>query len=196
MTDLKYLIDYKWHILRWWYRGYSILMWLMTLLMCVQFVWAEESILLMVINILLNIFFILFEVKCLMKDPLNYLSQNMNIMDSFVFTFDIIALIVGKIYDSQLVEYLITLCIVLLCLRAMTHLRIFDGTRYLIIMILQVFNNISSFLVIYGFFIFAYAIVWLKASQLNGIEQDYMQALAVTTNLAFGSWDTGEYTSN
>ena len=78
----------------------------------------------------------------------------------------------------------------------MTHLRIFDGTRYLIIMILQVFNDIFSFLVIYVFFVFAYAIIWLKASQLNQIEMNYMESLEVSVNLAFGDWDTEGYTKN
>lgn len=93
-------------------------------------------------------------------------------------------------------EYAITLCLVILCLRAMTHLRIFDGTRYLIIMILKVFNEIASFLVIYVFFVLAYAIIWLKLSLLDGLEIDYSSSLNFSTNLAFGEYDSSEFTKN
>lgn len=82
-------------------------------------------------------------------------------------------LILGRVSESDTVEYAITLCLVILCVRAMTHLRIFDGTRYLIIMILKVFNEIASFLVIYVFFVFAYAIIWFKMSLLDDVEINY-----------------------
>jgi len=196
MSDLKYLIDYKWHILRWWYRGYSFIMWFMTFTTCLNLVWLNESVFLIVLNILLNLLFLYFEVKCFAKNPKKYLESKLNGIDAFIFTFDIIIVILGGVSNNDAVEYAITLCLVILCVRAMTHLRIFDGTRYLIIMILKVFNEIASFLVIYVFFVLAYAIIWLKLSLLGGSEIDYTASLYFSTNLAFGEYDSSEFTRN
>ena len=92
-----------------------------------------------VVIIIFSATFVLFELKCMVSDTLYYIKDFWNYVDLFIQIFTVIscAIITGKELDNMTVglNWMRLVCVVILGVRAITWLRVFRPTRYLITMV-------------------------------------------------------------
>jgi hypothetical protein len=128
-----------------------------------------------------------------------YLMNPSNYYDLVCLSFSIIAAFLVyyctdpfQLANRPVYVWLRMLPVVLLGCRAITWLRVFTPTRYLITSVMSVFAAMVPFLTILFFFILIFASMWrlsdgLTGDNYTGEEQTFYQSLTVSLNVIFGN---------
>ena len=194
-SDLKYLINHKWAIIKPWCYLHSLLFMALTACSCAYLMFCQDSYWLFVSSMALNIYFMIFELQNLRGNFKQYIFMDLNWVDLFV-TFNNVFILRSNTSvraPNSTENYIRLFFVMLVCLRAITQLRIIDQVRYIISMILQSFLDIIPFLVVYLCFILTYSLAWIELSRNNESKEDdasFWQSMAISVNLALGAWET------
>ena len=166
LSDMKHLINYKWIKLRRVIIVHAFIFAILVIISTIHLVFYERSVVLMVICLILNAGFIFFEIACARGDFINFLKRGFNWLDAILFPFNIFTLIMNWL-SVEWTEIIIALDIFLYMFRGLTYMRVFDQTRYLISMILQVFSDMISFLIIVIFWVVMFTLISLVLHKLD-----------------------------
>ena len=200
LSDYTHLINYKWRILKPFINLHAFGFWLLILVMALHIIIDQKSIPLVVLCILFNVIYVIYELICAWGEFFSHLFRDMNWLDLFCYLFNFFTLaVIWSIEDvSTLKQIVLVLDIIFYFIRGITYLRIFKQTRYLISMILRVFFDIVSFLVILSLFIFGLAMIAYEISILN--EDDttltFGKAITICYLLALGEFSDWEPKKN
>ena len=138
-SKYKALIYYKWARVYTFALIYSVLFWTQLVLTYIHLGYFPEQVWMGVVIIVFSATFVLFELKCMVSDTLYYIKDFWNYIDLFIQIFTVIscAIITGKESDNMTVglNWMRLVCVVILGVRAITWLRVFRPTRYLITMV-------------------------------------------------------------
>ena len=96
LSDMKHIINYKWMKLQRVILVHAFLFLILVLLMTWHLVFAEDSTILFILCLIMNIGFILFELTCAQGDYLSFIVRGFNWMDAVLYPFNILTLIVNQ----------------------------------------------------------------------------------------------------
>jgi hypothetical protein len=124
-----------------------------------------------VIAVVFHLYFWVLEGSAFLADRKNHFKRGINWFDAFLHPLSIVALILIYINQSSRTQTLTVefprwlgiirlIFLVTISIRGMSQLTAFDGTRYFLSMLNQVFYDVFYFLFIYGYFILIYALIW------------------------------------
>jgi hypothetical protein len=195
--QLKYMgiIYYKWSQILYPATIYSFLYWILNGLITAFMGFSYNSFGLGWAIIVLNVIFISYEVKGISynwkeswKDPWNY-------YDTISHGFTMIAVMI--LFKNPTITYemswLRIISFVLISFRGVMMLRIFSGTRYLLVMMLEVFNDMVAFLSIFFWMTFAYWFMCLTRPSLyvGGADLELKAAIGQSLDIAFSNFNAG-----
>ena len=191
----KSVIYYKWQKVYPAAVVYSCIFWILNALYVAFMGFAYDNLGLLVVIVILNILFILYEVKCFSftfrdsyKDIWNYYDILIHVFSIFSVFFVYVNSHLGENYKYS---WLRLFSFVLISLRAFMMLRIFKQTRYLIVMLLEVFWDMRPFLSVFSYIIFIYWFVCLvRPGLVIGGERDttFYVAVQQAMNIAFDNF--------
>ena len=197
--DLQYLyksiIFYKWAKVLPWAIVYSVMVWILNALYVAYMGFAYHQLGLLITIVILNILFIAYEIKCFVFTFKDSVRDLWNYYDFLIHLFSIFS--VFFVYynhdDSEAYKYswLRLISFVLISLRAFTMMRVFSATRYLIVMLLEVFKDMVAFLSVFFYIIFIYLFVCLIRTNLtpDGEDTPFYEAVKQGFNIAFSNFD-------
>lgn len=201
-NEMLPMIYYKWSSMFHMALVYSMLYWLMAIAAYIFFGFQTDHKgwggLVCVLNIL---FFIYEVVNGLSLEAKEYLSDLWNIFDLLMLVFSFANVIVILNTDSpDLIYYawLRVVTVTFLWVRAITWLRVFSATRYLIAMVLQVFLDMRAFLIVFIAAILGYTFIWRLSPLLQAEDGlvpdpgDFYPAMYKPVMLIFGNGPTNE----
>ena len=203
-TTMLPMIYYKWSVIRRFGFLFSFLYWVMAILAYTFFGYYSDLLGLGVVVCILNVLFFCYEVKCAVSLGLKtHLKNPWNWVDLLILGFSFSCVVSclaspSKINDSNMV-WLRIFAASAIWTRAITWLRVFGPTRYLITMVLQVFIDMVPFLIVFLTAIVAYAYIWRLSPLLedplpqSSLEpSSFYESLYVPVMLIFGNGLTGE----
>lgn len=196
-------VRYKWNKIFKFALIYSILYWIMNMMAYLYNGFYFTTIPLGITLSILNILFLLFELKCAFADYKMYLRSVWNWTDLAIHTLSIAtvySLMGASDPNNDLtLAWLRVINVGLLSFRGITMLRVFKQTRYLITMLLQVFLDVIPFIVVLAFVIIIYIYVWFvidffgeDIESTSGI--NYYESIKVAFNTFFGQYPTDDLT--
>ena len=196
LSDMKHVINCKWTKLLKVILVHALIFAILVALTTWHLVFEPDSTALFVICIIMNILFILFSITCALGDFKNYIKRGFNWADALLFPFNIVTLIIN-FTDVEYKEIAIALNIFCYMFRAITYLRVYGPTRYLVSMVLQVFIDMGSFLIITTFWIFMFTFILMA---LRGMDEEYdpkrrdfVNVLLEVFQACLGQYGTDEY---
>ena len=166
LSDMKYLINYKWLKLKKVIIVHAICFFLFIMVNTVYLVFYPAEVWLGIICLVLSLAFILFELTCAKGDVVNFILRGLNWLDIVCFVFNIFTLIIAALKVPNN-EIMIAIDVFLYMFRGITYLRIFDGTRYLVAMILRVFTDMISFLIISILWVVMFSLIFKVLHRLD-----------------------------
>jgi len=206
------IVYYKWDRYFKTVLVYCIIYWLNFILAYIYFGYYPKSAVLLTLILIFTLLLIAFELKCIfsrqkknrsetIRDFINlkdYFMKMSNAYDMLSLCFTLgIALLVNT-YDPYTLTNTPSLVwmrmwvVVLLGGRAITWLRVFRRTRYLITSVMSVFLEMIPFLTILSCFILIFAFMWRMADGLTGDypsdgQLTFYESIVITLNLVFGN---------
>ena len=198
------LIYYKWNYSYWFALPFSLLYWTMAICAYVFLGFFPEQIGLAVVVCSLNVLFFAYEIKCAvnlgfknhLKDPWNWADL---IVLAYCFGIVVLCLILQNNINNPYMVWLRIFAASAVWIRAITWLRVFGPTRYLITMVFQVFIDMIPFLVVFITAIIIYTFIWRLSPLLEDplpqstLEPDgFYNTLYIPVMLIFGNGQTGE----
>lgn len=198
-TILKPIIYHKWASVFKFATCYTFIFWITTALAYIYFGYFFDLLPIGVVLAFLNLLLILYEAKCWFSiGTKKYASSIWNLTDIVIQTYCMCASILfivnfesGEFLPTLVLNWIRVTVVPLLLVRAITWLRIFSPTRYLITMVLQVFLDIRPFLIILTTVIFTFSYMWRISVNLiapnRGEEQTFYEALYSGVFIIFGS---------
>ena len=199
-SKCKVLIYQKWNKIFPYAILYAATFWTMNIILYILLSIRTESKTLGTIVIILNSLFLVYEFKNCISNFSRYIRDPWNYYDIFIQVLSIVAcsLIVGKDEDKMTItlNWIRVLVVLLVGIRAITWLRVFSPTRYLITMVLGVFQDFVPFLIILITAIFVFAFFWRLTPGLGPNEitapLGFYSAVQVPVNIIFGNSPQGE----
>ena len=140
LSDMKHIINYKWYKLKRVILIHALAFAILVVLSTAYLVFYESNFVLFLLCLILNILFIFFEITCARGDFRSFFSRGFNWLDALLFPLNIATLIITQV-NVKNKEIVIAVDIFVYMFRGLTFLRVFDGTRYLVAMILRVFRS-------------------------------------------------------
>lgn len=195
--QLKYMgiIYYKWSQILYPATIYSILYWILNGLITAFMGFSHGNFGLGWAIIVLNVIFISYEVKGISYDWKESWKDPWNYYDTVTHTFTMITVMIffknpELTYD---LSWLRLVSFVLISFRGVMMLRIFAGTRYLLVMLLEVFNEMVAFLSIFFWMVFGYWFMCLTRPSLivGGQDLDLKDAIGQSLDIAFSNFNAG-----
>lgn len=145
------------------------------------------------VGILPNLAIMIVEIisSCVVKD---YFDSVYNWFDLIVlpgtFFFSFVNIMTDSKDQSKFMNILNFVLSTLMNIRTITYFRVFDSFRYLIEMIINIYRDIRTFLVVILFYVLTYAMGLRAIDQINsGKGKPYSDYIKVGLELAFGNWD-------
>ena len=165
IRDYYYVfVHYKWNKIFKFALIYSVIYWIMNMMAYLYCGFYFNVVPLGITLSILNILFLLFELKCASADYRRYLSSAWNWVDLVIHSLSIATVysLMGADHTNvnQFLAWLRVVNVLVLSIRGITMLRVFKGTRYLISMLMQVLLDVIPFLVVLGFVILIYIYIW------------------------------------
>lgn len=200
MTDLEYLIKALWSRQKIYIFAYSILAWIHTFLLYLGIIWynGNDRTLTITISYYITCFLLVFyEVIVFCRSGIGYLRSLYNMTDLIIYLGGFIIMNIANesmgLHDTEPVYNLVTSCILFIAgARLLTHLKVIDGVRYLISMIMWVFMDIFYFLIILATSVIIFASLSLhisKPSQLSSsAPSPFLYSVTSTYLLGFSSF--------
>lgn len=212
MSDLRYILREMWRnnvILSW---CYAICNWAATLLFFIVTVFTQKNFWLILLSSIFFFILILFELVVASKGLKRYFKQQDNIVDLLQYSMmpAIMAFNFYGLFDDKekWYNFIVTVTMMVAAGRALTMLRVVDGVRYLVAMILQVFIDMQYFMYILIFSTIFLALIDLEVNKTciteecieNNAELNFtslMLAVDLMYNLGYGGWgDSAGYNFN
>lgn len=196
----KVLIYQKWNKIFPYAMMYAIIFWTMSIILYAALSIRTESKGLGTTVIVLNSLFLIYEFKNCISNFSRYIRDPWNYYDIFIQVLSIVAngLVAGK-EETQMtiaLNWVRVIVVLLVGIRAITWLRVFSPTRYLITMVLGVFQDFVPFLIILITAIFVFAFFWRLTPGLGPSEvvspHHFYTAIQVPVNIIFGNAPQGE----
>lgn len=199
-TRLSKLINYKWKKIYGFQVFMTLLFWVYNFMLYYYLGFSMGTEWMGIVLLLISTFFILCEVKFMLTEGLKFFKERYQI---FVLTLHLIALWTVAIiqYNGGPVEFravnvLRMLSVVLVSLRGIWMMRVFQNARYMVTMLYQVMMRVLNFFVIFFYIIFIFESIWrVLPSVIDSAEPDNSlgDSLIETFNVAFMSYDTSTY---
>ena len=206
--DLKHVVQHIWRVNKW-----TVVLplvafeWLTMTLFFVQIVLNNKSLILTGTIILLSVTELILDLMDAFRNSKNYFSVPYNYLD--LIQYSSIPIISSLVYSTNiidssnlLVNFLTNIIVMVAGFRGITGLKIFDSLRYQIAMILQVFANIRSLLLITACSIVVFSVIEINHHSRENPEYDgWVQMkdhLYYYMNTIFGNWTdhSEEFISN
>ena len=193
--QLKYMgvIYYKWSQILYPATIYSFLYWILNGLITAFMGFSHTTHGLGWAIIVLNVIFISYEVKGISYDWKESWKDPWNYYDTISHSFTIIAVMIlfknpELTYD---LSWLRIVSFVLISFRGVMMLRIFAGTRYLLVMLLEVFHDMVAFLSIFFWMTFGYWFMCLTRPSLTvgGKDLELKAAIGQSLDIAFSNFN-------
>lgn len=195
-TKFKTVIYHKWSKVQRHALAYAFLLWTMNTLLYVFLGYYPERRGLLITVIILNIFFIFFEIKCAASASRSYVKDKWNYVDIGAQTFSIVICLLcygtppGEL--SMTLSFLKVICVLLMGFRSLTWLRVFQSTRYLITMVLEVFIDVVPFLIILVAASLLTSFAWLVLPHLGPVtsttqEMTFFASMIIPIDMIFGN---------
>lgn len=169
MTELRYIVREIWKRNIYFIWIYTLLAWLRTAFFCYIMIWDDSSLIFTIPTLVLNIAFFIFELFVFIKDPLDYIKSVFNWLDAFqtLMTFIVLFQFYNDSRDPELVlnNTLYTFLIFVSTMRSLSLFQIFDSVRYMVSMLVQVFKDMISFLLVFFISVGILGILHLQASR-------------------------------
>ena len=148
--------------------------------------------------LVLSALLVLFEVKTFFTDYRVYFQSLWNLFDLVAFLFFIFVVIHNMATDEEAhtVElanvWFRFISVLLLSVRSLVWLRVFSPTRYMVTMVLEVFNDFAPILIILAVILLIYGYTWRLAPSLTSGgssegEMDFYNSFLNAVNLIFGN---------
>lgn len=199
-TKCKVIVYKKWNRIFYYALIYSIVFWSMNILLGVFLGFNTENKTMAIIVVVMNILFLLYEFKDMASNTIRYIKDPWNYFDLLIQIFSIVSclMIMGKTESEMTLalNWIRVLVVTFIGVRSITWLRVFAPTRYLITMVLAVFQDFVPFLVILiaGIILFGY--IWRLTPGLGPGDlqepMDYYTAVQTPVNIIFGNAPEGE----
>jgi hypothetical protein len=193
-------VQYKWNKIYKFALIYSVIYWIMNLMAYVFNGFYFSVVPLGVTLSVMNMLFLLFELKCALADYRRYLSSPWNWIDLVIHTFSIITIYIilgtSEVNNSMALAWVRVITVFVLSFRGITMLRVFKQTRYLISMLLQVLIDVVPFIVVLAFVLLIYIYVWFvivyyKTDEVDGNTQpNYYDSIQLAVFTFFGQFPT------
>lgn len=207
LGNIGFLIKELWRRYRFLVIIYAFIHWSTTLLAIYLTLYNKKFIILIVLTGFNIVILFLYELIVMSVDFKKYLSSPYNWIDLLTNTSLFVLVVVlnpfGFLDDkNKLHNFLQTFLLLLAGGRSVTHLKVIDGMRYLIGMIIQVFVDMRYFMLLLAINIFLFGCIFEHTSKTNDeIEENTLlsafKGLDYVYNLGYGAWDnTNEYTAN
>ena len=141
---------------------------------------------------------LVFEIIDILTKGLKYFSSVYNWFDVLLYPvgMGLTSYVILKGYDfleNETENFLVVLVLYLALLRAVSMLRVLDSTRYLILMILRVYLDMTPFFVILLFYIIGNACIYILIKITKGEKdftlRDLKRSSDVIYNWGYGNWD-------
>lgn len=195
--QLKYMgiIYYKWSQILYPATIYSFLYWILNGLITAFMGFSHTTHGLGWAIIVLNVIFISYEVKGISYDWKESWKDPWNYYDTISHSFTIIAIMI--LFKNPELTYELSwlriVSFVLISFRGVMMLRIFAGTRYLLVMLLEVFNDMVAFLSIFFWMTFGYWFMCLTRPSLTvgGKDLELKDAIGQSLDIAFSNFNAG-----
>lgn len=190
------LILYKWNHLKFWLWIQLVLFSLMTVCFNAFLYLTDNSPYYLLPTVFLNVFIGIYEIKCMITAIMTeteYFNSLYNWLDmTIIIGISPLAFInyVTKNDHIELSIFNFFFCL-LLNIRSLTYYKVIDPLRYLVVMIFQIFKDISAFLIIIVLFILIYGIGLLGIDDINKVEDKdtFVNKIKIAIVLALGNWD-------
>ena len=199
-TDFKPLIYFKWSRILKYALIYTFLHWVMNIMLYIFLGYDTESIGLGVAIIVINCFFLLFELKCFATSPISYIKDWWNYIDIGVQIFSIFTC--ANVWGTKTrhltvrQNYIRLFCVLAMSFRSITWFRVFRSTRYLITMILIVFVDVTPYLIMLIPACFITAFAWRMIPTLGpdyvGSEISFFESIMVPIDMLYGNGPSNE----
>ena len=165
------LIYHKWSKIFAFAVWYSAVFWVLNILAALYLSDYIIKFELALVVCILNGLFLLFELKCLISDSQNYMSDMWNMVDASVHFFSIFStvfVVTGSDGSGSRANDWLRLCVIVgMTVRSITLLKVFAPFRYLIRMMIRVFLDITPFLTILTIILLLWSLMWSLSPTLS-----------------------------
>lgn len=168
LSQFKHVINYKWKSLRSLVLIHATGFWILCMSMSLYIFYVPGNFYMMIYLLILNGIYIAYEITGAIGELFSYIFQDMNWVDLAVLSMN--SFIVVVFYSNPNNSYIYILVLIdflMYFLRAITFLRVFQSTRYLISTILKVFADISSLMLISFLFLFGMSMIAVNLSYVD-----------------------------
>lgn len=183
---IKTVLKYKWRQIRWVLLLQACIYLALVLIVIVHTVYSRDNVALLVIEIIINSCFLFYELSQALSGLKSYFTDVWNMLDAsriiILYTHAAVSLANANRVAEDVLLMLLTL---VMWTRLVGYLRIFDGTRYLIHMIIEVIKDLGPFLIL--FFMSTLGATFTFYSNANG--EDFGDWLLATYSISYGGWD-------
>lgn len=144
---------------------------------------------------------LIYETLVMIRRPLKHFTGIYNIMDLIVYiaTLPIYLLHLFALYDRSdfaFWNFLITLYLLLIGTRSVINLRVLNGARYLIAMLINVFYDIRYFLIVLIYAIVSFALIEVEITKTLGTftssKEVFYKELDKLYGIGYGNWSGNE----
>lgn len=189
---IKTVLKYKWRQIRWVLITQLCAYIFLLLIIVIHTVYARDNIALMIAAVIVNTFFLVHEVLQAISGIKSYLTDVWNMLDAcrIVILYAHTAVTMANT-DKVAEDVLLALLTIIMWTRLVGFLRIFDGTRYLIHMIMEVIKNLRPFLIL--FFLTNLGATFTFYS--NAYQDNFGEWLLSTYSIAYGNWSFNQDTN-
>lgn len=183
---IKTLLKYKWRQIRWVLAIQACLYITLVLVIMIHTLYDRSQVIPIIIALVLNTFFLAYESSQAYSGILSYFNDAWNILDAsrivVLYIHGILSLI--KV-NTETEDVLLILLNLITWARLVGYFRIFDETRYLIHMIIQVVNDLGPFLILFLLSNIGATFTFYS----NNYQADFGDELLATYGISYGAWD-------
>lgn len=201
LGNLSYLIKELWTRYKYLVMIYAVMHWMTTLIFFGLLLWDSNFLPMIIIGAIIIVVLFIYEVVVMSVDVKKYLSSPYNWLD--IATYICVFLIIVILQPLDLIEnnnklhnLAITLVMLASAARSVTHLKVIDGIRYLIEMILKVFLDMRYFmlLLIVNILVFGGIFTYVDYTlNQDDVEDNRFKRLFFgidrVYNIGYGAWD-------
>jgi uncharacterized pyridoxamine 5'-phosphate oxidase family protein len=196
-TKYKVFIFYKWSKIFFFALVHALLYWIFNIFVYLYMGKYVDHLWLAICICVLDLFFIMYEVRCFMASIRHYFQDAWNQFD-FINHISNLAIILAmilieedeKVFVINLLRFFSTL---LIGIRGISLLVIFNPTRHITTMFFQVCIQIWPFLIVLAYIVFIATQAWSIEPQIERSELpefSFMDALNVVINTSMGNFNT------
>ena len=162
-TDFRYMIDRKWDGVKNRVLVFSVFHLIFLFMATIYATTSVGNVTFMAIMLVWTVIYVIYEGLQIAAQGLSYFADLWNYFDLFgllLFLLHLVFLSSGFENESSDANPLLATGILFMCGRGVGDLRAFEGTRYLVRLIIEVFIDLPSFLVIFFMIFYLFAVLY------------------------------------